>query len=68
MGHRPLGPGEINGLLVPSLRVKLIKLLTDHLLLVTATKVQSNIYGLLGWLFLKLTLDVMTYSCWVEVP
>ena len=76
---RPLGPKEIDGLLVPP--GKASTLLTDHLITGLPLKsepAQENWFKvkpfilmslsvLLGWLHLKHILDVMTSLFWVKV-
>ena len=75
---RPLGPKEIDGLLVPS--GKAYTLLTDHLItgyhpglslprkgVPVKPSIHISLCGLLRWLYFKHLLDVMTSSFWVSL-
>ena len=79
MGPRPLGPKEIDGLLVPPGKVS--TLLAFHL--ITGLPLRSepaqekrfksnhlymiSLIGLVGWLYFKHFLDVMMSLFWVQV-
>ena len=75
MGTRSLGPKEIDELFMPPGKANTCTLRTGHLItaavnpgkVVQAEPSHMSLNGLVGWLYLKHCLVVMTVLFWVQV-